>query len=185
MVIRALAILPLVALAGCSGTEGPHMTTADVDTLLATEDDFDLCDGVFCAIADVTGNEIDLANEPEPCRTVTAIWHSGGIIGNGGFQYLFEGDFNGDPGYRITADAYKAIAADKSHSAFNAALALFPDSELPADIEERLQIFQSHPEKTRDTINSEFWDGDDDVKRLLAIYIRSHESEIREFLTGK
>ena len=73
----------------------------------------------------------------------------------------------------------------KSHSAFNAALALFPDSKLPTDIEERLQIFQSHPEKTRDKINSEFWGGDDDVKRLLASYIRSHQSEIRQFLTGK
>lgn len=161
------------------------MTGTDVDTLLATEDDFELCNGVFCAIADATGNEIDLANEPEPCRTVTAIWHSGGIIGNGGFQYLFEGDFNGDPGYRLTADAYKAIGAGKSYSAFNAALALFPNRELPTDIEERLQVFQSHPEKTRDKINSDFWDGDDDVKRFLATYIRNHETEICKFLTRK
>ncbi len=160
------------------------MSKSDVDTLFATDDDFDLCDGVFCAIADRTGNEINLANEPEHCRTVTAIWHSGGIIGNGGFQYLFEGDFNGDPGYRLTADAYKSIGAEESHAAFTAALALFPDSVLPTDSGERLRIFQSHPEETRNQINSQFWNGDDDVRRLLATHIRSHESEIRSFLTG-
>ncbi len=182
--IRPLAVFAVLMLVGCSGTQGPHMAKADVDSLLATADDFDLCDGVFCAIADRTGNEIDLANEPEHCRTVTAIWHSGGIIGNGGFQYLFEGDFNGDPGYRLTADAYKVIGADQSHAAFTAALALFPNSELPMDIDERLQIFQSHPEEAREKINSQFWGADDDVKRLLAAYIRSHESQIRSFLTG-
>lgn len=161
------------------------MTKDDVDALLSTDDDFDLCDGVFCAIAVMTGNEIDLANEPEHCRTVTAIWHSSGIIGNGGFQYLFESDFNGDPGYRFSADAYKTIGAEESHVAFTAALALFADSELPTDIDERLRIFLSHPEETRDNINSQFWAGDDDVKRLLATYIRSHQSELRSFLTGK
>lgn len=65
-----------------------QMTPDTIDELLAMTNDFELCNGVFCAIAEVTGNSIDAANEPEPCRTVTLVWHSGGIIGNGGFQYL-------------------------------------------------------------------------------------------------
>ncbi len=158
------------------------MSKPKVDKLLATTDDFDLCDGVFCAIGDVAGNEIDAATEQEPCRTVTLVWHSGGIIGNGGFQYLFEGDFNGDPGYRITAAAYKNINANQSYEAFQEALSLFPDNRLPADIDKRLSIYQSHPKKTRDAIESKFFSADDEVKRLLAEFIRAHQDEFREFL---
>jgi len=161
------------------------MTPASIDELLVTTDDFDLCDGVFCAIAEVTGNRIDAANEPEPCRTVTLVWHSGGIIGNGGFQYLFEGDFNGDPGYRITAAAYQKIGADEAYAAFCDACAIFPRGEVPADIEERLRIYAAHPEERRQAIDSRFFAADDAQKRLLAQFIRSNKDAIRRFLVDR
>lgn len=197
-ILQYMLLAACVAWLGCSGaTENNmpatedrispaenHMTEAAVDKLLATTDDFQLCDGVFCAITDVTENELSAATEPEPCRTVTLIWHSGGIIGNGGFQYLFGGNFNGDPGYRITADAYRKVGAEKCYSAFQDALALFPRNTLPDDIERRLEIYQSHPKETRDAINDRFWVGADEMKPLLARFIRSHRSEIREFLTN-
>jgi hypothetical protein len=172
-------------LAGCSRATQNNMSHPSVDKLLATTDDFDLCDGVFCAIADVTGNQIDAVREPEPCRTVTLVWHSGGIIGNGGFQYLFESNFNGDPGYRKTADAYERIGAVKSYAAFQDALALFPGNSPPSDIDRRLKIYQSHPKEVRDKINGRFWADADEAKRLLAQFIRSRSSEFCEFLTAQ
>ena len=160
------------------------MSPADADALLSLEDDFNLCDGVFCAIADVTDNRIDAANEPEPCRTVSLIWQAGGIIGNGGFQYLFEGSFNGDPGYSITAAAYDTIGAIKSHSAFQSALSLFSYGALPGNVEERLNVYQSHPKATRDRIDREFWDGDEAVKQMLSQFIRANKKRFLDFLTS-
>ena len=159
------------------------MTMATVDTLLATTDDFDLCDGVFCALADLMGNTIDAAKEPEPCRTITLVWHAGGIIGNGGFQYLFEGDFNGDPGYRLTALAFQRINAQDAYTAFRDALALFPCGELPDDIDERLRIYQSYPEDRREEIDRQFLSADENTRSLLATYIRSNQNALRYYLT--
>jgi hypothetical protein len=42
-------------------------------------------------IRGVGGNEANPARMPEPHRTVSLVHYVDGIIGNGGFQYLFEG----------------------------------------------------------------------------------------------
>lgn len=187
MPIRTWLTLVIVLVASsCSKHAGDkHLTPASIDELFVTTDDVDLCDGVFCAIAEVTGNQIDAANEPEPCRTVTLVWQSGGIIGNGGFRYLFEGDFNGDPGYRLTAAAYQKIGANDAYAAFRDALALFPNTELPADIEERLRLYESHPEDILDAVDSRFFAADGDIQRMLARFIRSNRDAIREYLIRK
>jgi hypothetical protein len=164
-----------------SNSVGVHMTDSDVDEILGKTDDFELCDSVFFAIADVVGNKIDAENEPEPCRTVTLVWHSGGLISNGGFHYLFEGDFNGDPGYQITAASYRRIKADQAYEAFQDAFGLFPDNRPPTDIDERLEIIESHPEEL-DAVNSKFFSFLDDIPRLLAAFIRNHREEIRRIL---
>jgi hypothetical protein len=170
----------------CSSDYGEdQMTPATIDELLAMTNDFELCNGVFCAIAEVTGNSIDAANEPEPCRTVTLVWHSGGIIGNGGFQYLFEGDFHGDPGYRMTAAAYQKIEADEAYAAFRDAFAIFPNGELPGDVNERLRIYLAHPEDRRSAIDDRFFAADDALKRQLSQFIRDNKDALRKFLVDR
>ena len=44
----------------------------------------------------------DLSKIPKPQQTVLLVYQSYGLIGNGGFQYLFEGDFPGDPEFLLT-----------------------------------------------------------------------------------
>ena len=159
------------------------MDDAAVKSLLATTEDFDLCDGVFMAIAQASA-QIDAANEPEPCLTVTLVWYSLGVIGNGGFRYRFEADFCGDPGYRKTAGAYLKIRATEAYAAFQNALSLFPDGELPGRIEERLAIYESHPDIARNSIDRQYFDGVKDTERRLATFIRSNEDAFRHALAS-
>jgi hypothetical protein len=50
-------------------------------------------------------------------------------LSNGGFQYLFEGYFKGDPFFAKTAAAFKTIKASKCAEAVEEALKLFTDSK--------------------------------------------------------
>lgn len=79
-----------------------------LDKLFASPNDFDLINGLFSRISyECDGEDVDeLRKLPEPQRVVLQIWGASGIIGNGGFQYLFESglaDFSG------IADAYDTI----------------------------------------------------------------------------
>lgn len=108
---------------------------------------------------------------PSRRRTVPNVYPRlalGRLIGNDGFQYPFEGDFDGDPRYRITAAAYQKIGADQAYAAFCDAFAIFPSSEVPANVEERLRIYEAHPEERRQAIDNRFFAADDGRKRLLA-----------------
>ncbi len=69
-----------------------------IDDLLAASSDFSLCDEVFLrldAAVEALGVEPTGAVE----RTILLTWHASGVVGNGGFEYLFEGGFyENDPG---------------------------------------------------------------------------------------
>jgi hypothetical protein len=58
---------------------------------------------IVIGIANQYGEDIDVADLPEEHRIVLLVDTARGIIGNGGFNYLFEGTFNGDPHYLLTA----------------------------------------------------------------------------------
>ena len=58
------------------------------------------------------------------------VWHTSGIIDNGGFEYLFAGEFFSDPDYHITAEAYLTAGLLRAYEAFQEAFALFPDGKV-------------------------------------------------------
>ncbi len=155
------------------------MTKKSFQQLLDGGDDFELCDGVFVHIADRHGNELDIDKETETERVVTLVWHSFGIIGNGGFQYLFEGDFNGDPGFILTAAALRRIGCAEAAEAFEQALSLFHGNCPPSNIEDRLKIYQSISETERERINRKFWDAGNELQAKLAAFIRANAQELQ------
>ncbi|MDA7504180.1 hypothetical protein N8553_04290, partial [bacterium] len=65
-------------------------------------EDIDLADVIFDRILKEHGEDLDPSKISKPQQTVMLVYHSYGIIGNGGFQYLFEGDFPGDPEFLLT-----------------------------------------------------------------------------------
>ena len=175
----ALIALSLALLLGCSsGTSNPP-STENEDTPMA---DIELADATFKRILKKHGDDVDPSKIPIPQQTVMLVYHSHGIIGNGGFQYLFEGDFTGDPGFLLTRQAYKTIGASDASTAFEKAFAVFPNSTPPADIDRRLEMWQSKYD-LMDAIEDEsspdalYFDAMDGIMEKLNAYITSNESE--------
>ena len=63
---------------------------------------------------------------PSPVRTVILIHAAQGIIDNGGLQYFFESDFEGQTPYLVFVDAYREIGAEDAAQALADAVKLFP-----------------------------------------------------------
>lgn len=149
-----------------------------------SDDDFDLCDETYWKIVSHYGEDLRACDLPDIHRAVLLVWHSSGIIDNGGFEYLFSGDLGGDPDYSLTCKSFGIIDCDKALESFKEALAVFPDQETIMDLDKRKQFFESYPEEVKDIINSKFWSvgigGTDEIKTLLASYIRKHEESFLE-----
>src|SRR5262249_23507411 len=125
------------------GAPVPPLVRPPLEELLATADDSKLCDRMFRLILKQYGNDIDAAELSEKECVVLLAYHAMGIIGNGGFNYLFEGNFPGDPHFALTAAAYQAIGCAAAAKAFRQALGLFPGGRPPEDINERLRIYRA------------------------------------------
>ncbi|HEV3437464.1 MAG TPA: DUF4375 domain-containing protein [Gemmata sp.] len=151
----------------------------NVENVLKTEDDSKLCSELFELILKHYNEDFDLSGCKEEDQVIILIWHASGIIDNGGFQYLFEGDFKGDPGFAKTLAAYKAIKATKCAEAIEEALALFPGSKLPPNIEKRLKVYQTVSAAKRRVIDWKFFDESKDIATILAKYIRDNHDEFK------
>jgi hypothetical protein len=151
-------------------------------SVLDTPDDFKLCDQVWCALS---GDTVDVGACDELERVVRLVWDSSGLIGNGGFHRFFEGDFPGDPGFVYTLGAYKRIRAEAACEALQAAFGQFPGGVLPADIHERLRIFESVPEQTRAEIEGRYYDADKETEHCLARFIREHRGGFEQRLEAR
>ena len=149
---------------------------------LGTSDDFDLCDRVFCELS-TNSMDVDACGELE--WVVRLVWDSSGLIGNGGFHRLFEGNYRGDPGFLYTVTAYKRIGAEAAYQALQAAFRQFPGGVLPAEIDERLRIFASLPQQIWDEIGARYYGADKETERCLARFIREHRSGYERLLADR
>ena len=149
-------------------------TNSSVDELIARGGDADLCRAIFLLISEQYGHEISVDRYSVEERIVMLVDHARGIIRNGGFQYLFEGDFPGDPAFRLTLRAFKTLGCEGAAEAFRQALAIFPNSRPPTDIDARLDMYQSVPYSDRKEIDEQFWSVDAEIEVKLAQYIRDH-----------
>jgi hypothetical protein len=151
-----------------------------IDAILAKTDDKELRNALSWRIhAFHGGNDADIRDIPEAARNVLLVDHVEGIIGNGGFRYLFESDYPGDPGYEKIKQAFDAIGCAKASAAFRKAFALFPDGRPPHDANRRMTIYlkslKAFPTPEDDT----FFSAAADLTAKLAQYIRSHKDDFR------
>lgn len=155
-----------------------------IDDLLQSPDDPQLCDSVHGRLVQAM-NAVGLDPAHDLERVIVLTWDAAGAIGNGRFEYLFEGRFfDRDPGYAQTLKGFEVIGATDAHAAFREALAWFPDSRAPADAEARLEHYSVLSEVERDRVNTRFWRSKEAYARALARYIREHRREIEELLLG-
>ena len=100
--------------------------------------------------------------------------HAHGIIGNGGFRYLLEGDFPGDAGFKLTRQAYAEIDAQAAVEAFNEAFAAFPNGEPPQDLAEREKLYLAKFPGFLTPVDKKYFAASAEVEEKLAAYIRAH-----------
>ncbi|MGE3804137.1 MAG: DUF4375 domain-containing protein [Gemmataceae bacterium] len=157
--------------------------TAPIDELLArTTDDLDLCSEVFNLIVRHHGGDFDAAALTVEQQTVLLAYHAKGIIDNGGFNYLFEGDFPGDPHFELTARAYGTLGCQQAAEAFRQVFALFPEGKPPRDRGKRLQQYRAGPGERRGGCDDLFWKGSKDLFATLADYIRAHRAAFTDLI---
>jgi hypothetical protein len=153
--------------------------SSDVDKLLKTEDDFELCDELFKRMLKHYGKDFDVSKCKKQDQTVILVWHVSGIIDNGGFHYLFEGNLKGDPHFASTAAAFKTIKAAKCAEAAEEALNPFPESKPPTDVEKRLKVYEAVNAAKRQAIDRKFFSESKEIKKILARYIRENRDEFK------
>ncbi|MBN2385149.1 DUF4375 domain-containing protein [bacterium] len=153
--------------------------SADVNKVLDMKDDFELCNELFKLMIKHYGEDFDVSKCKEKDQAVILVWHASGIIDNGGFQYLFEGNFKGDPYFARTAAAFKTIKASKCAEAIEEALKLFPYSKPPQDINKRLKIYQAVSAAKQEAIDVKFFSESKEMMTTLAKYIRENRAEFK------
>jgi hypothetical protein len=121
-------------------------------------------------------NDVDLSTLSVPHQTFICIYYADGYLGNGGFQYLFEATFNGDPEYLLIHNAYRTIGAEEALRAFNLAFAAFPNGIPPTDKELRLELWEnSRNESELGDIgykaNNMYWESDKSTMTHLNQFI--------------
>lgn len=149
--------------------------TKSLKQLLAESDDFALCDAIHTKVVEWHGDDFDVSAISEEERTVLLVWHVSGIIGNGGFRYLFEGNLTGDPYFALTAKAFQATGCTKAADAVEKTLAMFPNSRPPTDIDARLTHYLRKIKAWPSEQDEQFYDTQEELTKSLARYIRSHE----------
>jgi hypothetical protein len=129
--------------------------------------------------AEYTYNELErLGGDPSkldlPQQTVAILYSVQAIIDNGGFQYLFENDFPGDPPYSNFAEAYRRIGANAAAERLEKAVAMFPFESPHLHQDQRLSFMETLDE------DSEFFElgnevcGDEKVWTDLEAYAKTN-----------
>lgn len=155
---------------------------ATIDDLLGMSD-FDLVNGVSVRL-EQAAEAIGKSPSREQEFVILFTTGAAGVIGNGGFLYLFEGMFlDEDPGLAKTIAAFEALGVEDACTAFREALAHFPDGCPPDDGEERTKLYRAVPEEGRDRLDKLVWRSKETLYRQLAKYVRANKVAIEEILS--
>jgi len=150
--------------------------TAPFPKLLAEASDNDLCDATFLKIGDRTVRRIAVSKYSPEERVVMLTWHAAGLIDNGGFEHLFSADFDGDPDFRLTAEAFNTAGHMLGYTAFQDAFRLFPEGQVPKQSAARSSLYEAQNSAARKAINVRFWkeSANKSLEKNLAAYIRKN-----------
>jgi hypothetical protein len=157
----------------------------ELQELINSASDYKLCSGAFLLIYRILWQDNPELSVPEPARTVLLIWQSAGVIGNGGFSYLFEGSYNSDSDYSVVAiDSYRRIGMTEACAAFADALRQFPCGLPPTEVEERNAALAALPDDAFDEMNIRYYGATEEGKleASLAQFIRENKEELARVL---
>lgn len=129
---------------------------------------FEYCDNVWKRIIKKYPKAKNASDYPAPEQTVVLIWALSGIIGNGGFEYLFESDLPGDADLTLSKKALQVIGCKTAVELLDEVLNRINTVEAFVSKHDR---FMSLSEETRDAWDARFWAEMDNINEKLANYI--------------
>ena len=131
------------------------------------------------AVCDGLGNRAErdgLQSLSEPERSVLLVWWAQGIIGNGGFEYFYEGACN----MPEIAAAFQELGLSEAADACRQSMTLFPPEVLGEDpkrcYETLTRLDDNYVKDFFLPLSRIIWatDDDDQLSMRAANYIRSH-----------
>jgi hypothetical protein len=143
-----------------------------------SRDDSELVQTVILGINKKHGDRIDLAKYTAAESTLVLTELVRGIIGNGGFRHLLEGDIPGDPDYRLSVKAFETLGLRPIVETFREVLSVFPRSRPPRNLDRRLNKYLETPYKERQKLDKKFWEADDQITAGQAQFIDQHWDEL-------
>jgi len=151
-----------------------------IAALLGGDDSSELFSVVFDRIVRRYGGDLNVMDLKEHERVFLLAYDAWGIIGNGGFNYLFERNIRGDLHFEETAAAFTAIGCEAAAEAFAKVFRLFPDGQPPEDVGERLRLYRRGPGERRGPFDEQFFSADKEIQRCLLAYVQAHGEEFVE-----
>lgn len=133
---------------------------------------FEYCDNVWRNIINKYPKAKNASDYPVPEQTVILIWALSGIIGNGGFEYLFESDLPGDAGLILCKKALQVIGCSTAVELIEEVLNRINAMDVSVSKHDR---FMSIPEDLRDNWDARFWAEMDNINEKLASYITENK----------
>ena len=152
-----------------------------LEELLALPSNLDLCCGLDALLRERFQD--DLTAIPSAGKWVVWSLAADGIIGNGGFQFLFE-RWSSPSFYEDALAGFRAIGASKCAAAMAEALEWFPKGKPPVDRDRRLRRWRRCDWEWEQATVRRFWAGSQEVPALLAAFIRTHREEFERMLAG-
>ncbi|TWT75002.1 DMP19 family protein [Allorhodopirellula solitaria] len=137
--------------------------------LAADPNDFNVANGFFGLIDGPHHGEFNATFFRPIEQPIMLTWHANGIIGNGGFAYLFEAEWPGDPDYELTMEAHRQLGCDSQFEAFRLALNAVADSP---SRDSRSDTFLELPSGQQNNINSLYRGDAGTPERQIAAYVR-------------
>ena len=116
----------------------------------------------------------DLSKLDVPQQTLVTLYSVQGVVDNGGFQYLFESDFPGNPAYSRFVEAYRRIGANHAAECLEKALAMFPFEEPHLHREQRLEFMETLEEESEFVQLGDEVCGDEKIWAALEAYARTN-----------
>ena len=119
---------------------------------------------------------------PMPLQTVVVVNSAQGIIDNGGLEYFYESDFDGNPPYTFFVDAYRRIGAESAAMCIESSQRMFPFGQ-PHQREKERQRWLDTVKYSEDHEFVKFSRkicGDEVVWTKLAEYVATHHDAFHE-----
>ena len=137
-------------------------------------------DNLLDNTADAVYREMELKGGGPLClppvmQPVAILYTVQAIVDNGGFQYLFEHQYE-EP-YAVFVSAYRAIGANDAADHLEKAVAMFPFENPHIEQTKRLEFMESLDESNEFFEHGNQVCGDERVWQLLEGYVRNHPSD--------